>query len=290
MPENDKQVHWRVGTSGWSYPPRTGSGTWTGIFYPLKKIDELEFYARYFDTVEINSTFYRPCSPKTAEGWVNRTPSNFEFTVKVWQQFTHNRDPLLPSDLALFKDGINPIAATGKLGSLLFQFPTSFHCDDETRDRLRALLGAFADYPRAVELRHRSWDGHLDILEDSNAVPVFIDEPKFRDSTREKLHGREGLLYIRFHGRQAEKWWRHDHRDERYDYLYSREEIQTHAARLTKAVEVQAIEKAYVFFNNHPGGKAVVNAVMLREELGIPIAEPLPDSLVTAFPSVMGPQ
>jgi uncharacterized protein YecE (DUF72 family) len=219
---------------------------------------------------------------------VNRTPSNFEFTVKVWQQFTHTHDPLVPSELALFKDGIDPITASHKLGSLLFQFPASFHCDDATRDRLRAVLDAFAGYPIAVELRHRSWDGQLDILDDSGAVPVFIDEPKFRDSTRQKLHGREGILYIRFHGRQAEKWWRHDHRDERYDYLYSREEIRTHAAKLTTAVEAEAIQKAYVFFNNHPGGKAVVNAAMLRDELGIPIHEQLPASLVTAFPSVMG--
>jgi uncharacterized protein YecE (DUF72 family) len=286
LPENDNKPVWRIGTSGWSYPPRTGRGTWTGVFYPLKKIDELEFYSRYFNTVEINSTFYRPCSPKTAEGWARRTPANFEFTVKAWQQFTHTREALLPADIGIFKEGIAPLEEGGKLGSVLFQFPTSFHCDDETRDRLRFLLQEFEGYPKAVELRHRSWDEHLDILDESDAVPVFIDEPKFRDSTRQKLRGRDAILYVRFHGRLAEKWWRHEHRDERYDYLYSPKEIHTHAERLQTAAAEQSIQKAYVFFNNHPGAKAVVNAVMLRKELGLAAPEPLPDSLVKAFPGI----
>jgi uncharacterized protein YecE (DUF72 family) len=286
LPESDNTRVWRIGTSGWSYPTRSGRGTWTGVFYPLKKVDELQFYAAYFDTVEINSTFYRPCNPKTAEGWVHRTPEDFEFTVKVWQQFTHNREAILLSDIALFKEGIAPIAAAGKLASILFQFPTSFHCDDATRDRLRALLQHFENYPTAVELRHRSWDDHLDVLDELNAVPVFIDEPKFRDSTRQSLRGRGATLYVRFHGRQGEKWWHHEHRDERYDYLYSAKEIHTQAERLRTVVSQEAIQRAYIFFNNHPGAKAVVNAVMLKRELGVSLAEPLPESLVKAFPDI----
>lgn len=286
MPENvDKRI-WKIGTSGWSYPPRTGHGTWTGVFYPLKKVDELQFYSRYFDTVEINSTFYRPCSPKTAEGWVRRTSSNFEFTVKAWQQFTHTDEPLLASDIATFKEGIAPIDAGGKLASVLFQFPASFHCDDGTRDRLRALLHHFEEYPKAVELRHRSWDDNLDVLDESNAVPVFIDEPKFRTSTHQRPHGHAGILYMRFHGRQWEKWWHHEHRDERYDYLYSPKEIHDHAQRLQAVVEQQSIQRAYVFFNNHPGAKAVANAVMLRRELGVATTEPLPETLTKAFPDL----
>ena len=286
MPENDKTRIWRIGTSGWSYPPRSGSGSWTGIFYPLKKVDELEFYSRYFNTVEVNSTFYRPCSPQAAEGWVGRTPGEFEFTVKAWQQFTHNRDVILPEDIKTFKEGIAPIAVAGRLGCILFQFPASFHCDDGTRDRLRSLLDRFADFPKAVELRHRSWDDEVEILDDSNSVRAFIDEPKFRDSTRHLLTSRAGMLYVRFHGRQAQKWWHHEHRNERYDYLYSKEEIRAHANGLRTAASAQAIQKAYTFFNNHPNARAVVNAVMLRQELGIPVAEPLPDTLVNAYPSL----
>jgi uncharacterized protein YecE (DUF72 family) len=91
-------------------------------------------------------------------------------------------------------------------------------------------------------------------------------------------------LYVRFHGRQAEKWWHHEHRNERYDYLYSREEIRTHASRLRTVAAAQPIRKAYTFFNNHPDAKAVVNAAMLRAELGLPLSEQLPDSLINAYP------
>jgi uncharacterized protein YecE (DUF72 family) len=284
--ESDSHGIWRVGTSGWSYPPRSGSGTWTGVFYPLRKTDELQFYSRYFNTVEINSTFYRPCAPSTAAGWAQRTPSDFEFTVKAWQQFTHSRDEIAQADVDVFSEGLAPIADSGKLGCLLFQFPASFHCDDATRDRLRALMQLFDQYPKAVELRHRSWDDHMDVLDDSNAVPVFIDEPKFRDSTRQTLRAREGILYVRFHGRRAMKWWSHDHRDERYDYLYTKEEIHKHAGRLQTAASEHKVRKAYVFFNNHPGAKAVVNAVMLQGELGIAPGAPLPESLLEKFPEI----
>jgi uncharacterized protein YecE (DUF72 family) len=278
---------WRIGASGWSYPPRTGPGTWTGVFYPLKKTDELRFYSRYFNTVEVNSTFYHPCSPKSADGWVERTPEGFEFTVKAWQEFTHGKAPLVPADVRIFQEGIQPLADAGKLGILLFQFPASFHSDDLTRDRLRQLLGMFAEYSTAVEFRHRSWDDNLDVLEDTRSIPVFIDEPKFRDSTRQRLGSSSGILYTRFHGRQAEKWWHHEHRNERYDYLYTANEIRPHAERLKAAAAEQAIQKAYVFFNNHPGAKAVVNAVMLREELGIPVTEELPQTLTAAFPQIL---
>ena len=192
----------------------------------------------------------------------------------------------MPADVRIFKEGIDPLAAAGKLGSILFQFPASFHCDDGTRDRLRELLASFAEYSTAVELRHRSWDDNLEVLAETNTVPVFIDEPKFRDSTRQRLSSRRGFLYARFHGRQAEKWWHHEHRNERYDYLYSEDEIRPHAALLKSAAREQAIQKAYVFFNNHPGAKAVVNAVMLRRELGIPVTEELPPTLTAIFPQI----
>jgi len=190
----------------------------------------------------------------------------------------------LPEDVRIFKEGIAPLAVARKLGSILFQFPASFHCDDGTRDRLRELLGSFADYSTAVELRHRSWDDNLDVLEEADSIPVFIDEPKFRDSTRQRPGSRRGILYARFHGRQAEKWWHHEHRNERYDYLYTEDEIRPHAELLRKVATEQVIEKAYIFFNNHPGAKAIVNAVMLRRELGVPVPEELPATLKAIFP------
>src|SRR3954468_21289911 len=84
----------RIGTSGWNYP--SGKGTWNGVFYPpsrgrAKGFDELAFYAEHFDTVEVNSTFYGQPRPEVTRGWATRTPPGFEFSVKLYQKFTHPR-------------------------------------------------------------------------------------------------------------------------------------------------------------------------------------------------------
>jgi len=277
----------RIGTSGWSYPPNTGPGSWTGIFYPLSKTDELKFYSRFFNTVEVNSTFYRPCAPKTAENWVKRTPPEFEFTVKVWQQFTHNKGDWSAEDMAVFKEGIRPLVEANKLGCLLFQFPASFKHSAEDQDKLRVLLDLFPDCFKAVELRHRSWDDALPVLASLNAVPVFIDEPKFKDSIRQDFESIGGpIFYLRLHGRRFEKWWRHEHRNERYDYLYKPEELQPYTIRLKSVLENKDIQRAYIFFNNHPGAKAVANAVMMRAQLDIPVKAELPATLIEKFPEL----
>ena len=277
----------RIGSSGWSYPPNTGPGTWTGIFYPFAKIDDLKFYSRYFNTVEINSTFYRPCTPKTAEGWARRTPDDFEFTIKAWQQFTHKKGLWNPSEAEEFKSGIHPLMEAEKLGCILFQFPASFRHTPENMDQLKLLLEQFAEFPKAVELRHQSWEDIVPTLEQFNAVPAFIDEPKFRDSIRQDIETAPGrLLYLRLHGRNFEKWWKHEHRNERYDYLYKPEELRPYALRLKSIVENKNIQRAYVFFNNHPGGKAIANAVMMRAELGIPVTAELPEPFLEAFPEL----
>ena len=280
----------RIGTSGWSYPPGAGPGSWTGVFYPLSKIDELKFYSRYFNAVEINSTFYRPCSPKTAESWARRTPDDFEFTVKAWQQFTHKKGLWTPSETEEFRSGILPLVEAGKLGCVLFQFPASFRHTPETLDQLKSLLELFGDYPKAVELRHRSWGDALPTLQALDAAPAFIDEPKFKDSIRQDFEATAGrLVYLRFHGRKFEKWWRHEHRNERYDYLYKPEELEPYAVRLKSVLENKDIQRAYVFFNNHPGAKAVANAVMLRAAMDIPVKTELPERLVEIYPELREP-
>ena len=155
----------RIGTSGWNYP--TGKGTWNGIFYPLPEdrergFDELRFYSERFNTVEVNSTFYGQPRANAALGWAKRTPPGFEFAVKLYQKFTHpnmavDPGPVTQADVDAFKGGIDPLAAAGKLGPLLIQFPASFQRSPESVDYLTWLLKTFAGYPAAVELRHRSW-------------------------------------------------------------------------------------------------------------------------------------
>ena len=257
------------------------------MFYPLVKTDELKFYSRYFNVVEINSTFYRPCNPKTAESWAKRTPDDFEFTVKVWRQFTHNKDDWTSGEAEEFRSGILPLAEAQKLGCLLFQFPASFRHTPETMDRLKALCSLFEEYPKAVELRHRSWSDVLPTLESIGAIPAFIDEPKFKDSIRQDIASPEArLLYLRFHGRKFEKWWRHEHRNERYDYLYTAEELQPYVVRVKSILENKDIQRVYILFNNHPGAKAVANAVMMRAHLDIPVKAELPDKFMATFPEL----
>src|SRR6185369_11025584 len=176
---------WRIGTSGWSYPPSSGPGSWTGVFDPFSRTDELKFYSKYFNAVEINSTFYRPCAPKTAESWAKRTPADFEFTVKAWQQFTHKKGEWTREEVEEFKQGILPLVDADKLGCILFQFPASFKYTPEDHDRLKSLLDLFEELPKAVELRHTSWDERVPEWASLNAVPAFIDEPKFKDSIRQ---------------------------------------------------------------------------------------------------------
>ncbi len=162
----------RIGTSGYSYPGSPPKG-WHGLFYPNKKgkgFNELGYYTSFFDAAEINTTFYRPPTPEMAEAWVRETPPEFEFAIKVWQKFTHpmrlgeaagetKRDWEAPgeADVEVFKRSIGALADSGKLGILLFQYPAGFHYTKKNLAKLQWTLRAFQGYPKAVELRHRSW-------------------------------------------------------------------------------------------------------------------------------------
>lgn len=282
-----------VGTSGWSYP--TGEGRWDGVFYPKgKDVDHLEYYARYFNTVEINSSFYRPIFPNVAKSWVKKTPKGFRFTAKLYQKFTHPKmfeeatgkeAELNVEDFDTFRAGLEPLAEAGKLGALLAQFPASFKRDEESITHLEDLIRRFEEYPLAVELRHRSWSDDPDtfkLLESYGVSWCIIDEPKFRTSIGEvPLIGKVG--YFRFHGRNAKEWWRGD-RETRYNYLYSEPELKTLAGEVEGVAERTA--DAYVFYNNHFGAKSVVNALQMRLEFQQPVPKDLPESLLERYPEL----
>ena len=287
----------RIGTSGWNYPA-PGYGPWTGIFYPYKhgqkipgttqKFDELAYYAEHFDTVEVNNTFYRSPAAKTAESWAARTPRGFEFSLKLFQDFTHKRD-VMKKDVDVFKSGIDPLADADKLGVLLCQFPASFKRDDTSVEYLTWLLKTFKDHRAAVELRHRSWSDEfgktIELLNEHHAAFVQIDEPKFKTSIRQnQLPNITSFYYLRAHGRNWKKWWHHEHRDERYDYLYSAPEIQEFAETL-KAVE-KIVPKSYAYMNNHANAQAVINAVQLKDFLGEPIKKDFIPELVNRYPQL----
>lgn len=262
-----------VGTSGWHYP--SDKGTWNGPFYPKPRprgFDELRFYADRFDTVEVNATFYRQPDAGMSRKWLDRTPNAFLFSLKLYQKFTHPEmfvkrpgagawDVTL-GDIDEFRAGLDPIASAGRLGALLIQFPSSFHNEPATQEYLRWLNDAFRDYPRAVELRHESWRDST-VAEESGAALVKQDEP----FSPIDLHSRPGpLVYIRMHGRNKANWWEHEHPEDRYNYLYSAEELEP-IADFVK--EEAALEKrVLVYFNNHFSAKAVANADILKNQIG----------------------
>ena len=307
----------RVGTSGWNYP--TGRGTWNGVFYPptrgrSKEFDELAFYAEHFDTVEVNSTFYGQPKASVTRSWVERTPDNFEFAVKLYQKFTHPkmyegvlrrslhapdghdeavRELLAPTavDLDEFRRGIEPLASSGKLGPVLAQFPPSFKNSPLTRDYLSLLLAALRDYPVAVELRHATWSDAfgetLDLLNATNAAWVQIDEPKFRFSIRQNwLPNVKGFYYVRLHGRNAAQWWTHEKAEDRYNYLYTAGELQEFTGTADAARRL--VKKAYLYTNNHFSAKSVANAAMIKQQLGEPIAGEYPPAFAAQFPDLAG--
>ena len=297
--------NFKIGTSGYSYPGDPPKG-WYGVFYPetrSKNLNELEYYSQFFDTVEINSTFYRPPSPAMSKAWAKKTPANFEFAVKVWQKFTHPKkigegvrgaeekwEPAAQGDVDLFRTGIDPLVESRKLGILLLQYPPGFHCIEENIERLRWALKAFRDYPKVVELRHRSWSDRSreikGLLEELGAGWAVIDEPKFASSVRQEFEPVGNIFYFRAHGRNVAKWWQHGEPWERYDYLYSQEQIHFFGDKIREVVKNFPGSKVYVFFNNHARGQAVANGIMLRHEMGMPIKTAPISALARAFPQI----
>ncbi len=269
-----------IGTSGWSYPK--GKGTWKGHFYPAGKIDELEYYGRFFDTVEINSSFYRPPNPDYVHNWVRKTPAGFLFTVKLWQKFTHPKmfkeatgeeAAISSEDVDQFKHSIEPLAQAGKLGALLAQFPPSFKNDGHGRQILAAVIGTFGQYRLAVELRHRSWsddENTARLLRDGNVAWVQIDEPQFESSIARELPVTSDIAYFRFHGRNKETWWQGDS-ETRYKYLYSPEEISELSDRVQSAAGRSKL--LFAFFNNHWQGYAPRNAVDMKRRFKLHLTE-----------------
>lgn len=258
----------------------------------------------------MNSTFYGQPRADVSRGWAERTPDDFEFAVKLYQKFTHpkmyearvvNGLPegargetdaiqslvdVSAADLDEFRRGIDPLASAGKLGVLLAQFPPSFKDSPASHEYVQRLLRAFHDYPVAVELRHKSWSDRigdtLAMLNAFRAAWVQIDEPKFQFSIRQNyLPNVEGFYYMRLHGRNAAQWWKHDKSEDRYNYLYSGDELKEFAETANAAKRL--VKKLYLYTNNHFSAKSVANANMIKEQLGEPIEGEYPPAFVETF-------
>lgn len=260
-----------VGTAGYSYKD------WKGVFYPEKLPDKemLGFYAQHFPFTEVNTTFYRMPNAFMLANMAAKTPPGFRFFIKAFQGLTHQRDPgLFPEFVA----ALAPLVSEGRLAGVLAQFPNSFRNRPENREylgQLREALGA--DVPVVAEFRHREWvedESTFDLLAELDLSFVCVDEPQFKSLVPPLVRATAEPAYVRFHGRNYQKWWHHDHPDERYDYLYTEDELQDWVPRIQTLQN--SVSTVYVSMNNHRRGQAVINGRMLRDllERSLPGAVP----------------
>jgi uncharacterized protein YecE (DUF72 family) len=274
----------RVGPAGWSYPD------WAGYVYPSRRakgFHEATYLAEFFDMIEINTSFYQPLRPDHAAQWIDRVSANphFVFTAKLWQRFTHDirstTSGASTADERPVRAGFDVLRAANKLGAVLLQFPFSFHRTTETEVYLAAVLKRFADYPLVVEVRHGSWDSRetLDLLRTSGASFCNIDQPIIGRSLAPSAQATSPVGYVRLHGRRYDTWFSDDATipaHERYNYLYTAEELAPWVTRVRKITE--RARETFVVTNNHFQGKSVVNALQLISILKgskVKVPEPL---------------
>ncbi|MGA9473994.1 MAG: DUF72 domain-containing protein [Terriglobales bacterium] len=291
----------RVGTAGWSYKD------WDGILYPpevtRKKIHPVEYLARFFDVIEINTSFYGHIRPELGRLWCRKAKgvnSNFVFTAKLHRSFTHSplavMEPtsaasIRPNDKdeRLAREGLESLASENMLGALLIQFPVSFKNTGLNREYLDQLLRQFIEYPRVVEVRHESWNQPETLAQflRHNVGFCNIDQPLLGRSLAPTEHVTSNLGYVRLHGRNYEHWFESgsdtDSRDDRYNYLYKPAEIEKWKDKI-EIIAKKALS-TFVIANNHYQAKAPVNALELRHLLeGKKVRAP--ETLVRHYPEL----
>jgi len=286
-----------IGTAGFSYKD------WEGTVYPkdLKrlKIHPLEYLAQFFGCCEINTSFYGHIRPETGKHWaamVSAVNPRFLFTAKLNQAFTHS--PLaavqptsaetlrpLPEDETLAKAGLDSLATAGRLGALLIQFPISFKNTPENQTYLNKLLKRFSEYPRVLEIRHSTWNVPNFFVQLAQQGVGFanIDQPLLGKALRPTDYVTSHVGYVRLHGRNYKDWFDSEQRTDRYNYLYTRKELEGWAERV-KTVS-KSTEKTFVITNNHPDGKAAVSALEIAHLLtGEKVKSP--ETLVEKYPQL----
>ena len=291
----------RVGTAGWSYKD------WDGILYPpevtRKKIHPVEYMARFFDVIEINTSFYGHIRPELGQFWCRKAVAvnpNFLFTAKLHRSFTHSplavMEPtsaasIRPNDKdeRLAREGLESLASENMLGALLIQFPVSFKNTGLNREYLDELLRQFIEYPRVVEVRHESWNQPETLAQflRHNVGFCNIDQPVLGRSLAPTEHVTSNLGYVRLHGRNYEHWFESgsdtDSRDDRYNYLYKPAELEKWKDKI-EIIAKKALS-TFVIANNHYQAKAPVNALALRHLLEGKKVQ-APETLVKHYPEL----
>jgi len=248
-----------LGTSGFSY------NDWVGSFYPkgMSRRDWLVHYAREFNALELNSTYYALPKLSILEAMIHKTGEGFLFSVKANQEMTHQLQP----DSMVFKAFVNmlqPFIDAGKLGCVLAQFPFSFYASRQNVSYLSLFREWLKDIPLVVEFRNAQWlkPEVFDWLRKQDLGFCCVDEPQLPKLLPPVAEVTSNIAYVRFHGRNAAKWWQHEHAYERYDYTYSAGELKEWLPRIIKLNGLA--EKTFVFANNHWRGQSVSTIRQLR--------------------------
>jgi len=277
----------RVGPAGWSYTD------WEGRVYPAHKppgFHALPFLARYFEGIEIDSSFYAMPRKENAQRWAALVAPHpkFRFWMKLHRDFTHSAHEGTEVELEArgraFRAGIEPLVRARKLEALLAQFPVTFlHGKNEVR-RLGRLRALFDPLPLVLEVRHSSWftPPAVDTVRGLGYSLAHIDLPPAWNHPPD-WHAATGPIgYLRLHGRNAAQWFREGaERDDRYDYLYGPAELEALARRATRIAAEH--DTTAVVTNNHFSGQAVANALELMHLLrGEPV--PGPSEIVESYP------
>jgi len=251
-----------VGCSGYSYDD------WRGAFYPpdLPKTKFLQFYAQHFNAVEVNYTYYRMPAARTLDAMAKNSGGKLQFAIKLHASMTHERTARV-EDYRAFREACRPLAEQERLGALLAQFPYSFHDLPANRDYLRRLRDCLPEENLVLEMRNARWikQSTFELLSELKYGWCNVDEPPLQGLLPPTAVATSETGYVRFHGRNAAKWFHHQRPEERYDYLYAEEELREWAPRLRTLRD--RTQRTFVFTNNHFEAKAVKNALMIVELL-----------------------
>jgi uncharacterized protein YecE (DUF72 family) len=267
------------------------------MFYPVSRPRDfrlLGFYSRFFNTVEVNASFYNVgFTAGNARQWLSDVSENpgFTFTVKLFRGLTHTLDATA-ADVRSIHEFLEPLREAKKLGGVLLQFPFRFvNCRDNRR--YVGLLGRiFRRYNVFLEVRHGSWNqrGMADFVMEQGMCPVNIDLPKLPNFMPLTWYANNGVAYFRMMGRNGAAW-NHPEQGDRYTYNYSTEELE-HLVRLIEIV-ARSVRRVYVVFHNDAKGHSLLNGFTLRnllERRGVVtsgfIPAGMPDRTARVFPQL----
>ena len=281
-----------IGTAGWSYKD------WVPVFYPKNQtsgFDWLQFYANYFNCVEVNATYYAYLDPRIINGWLQKIEGieDFLFTLKLHQDFTHKKN-FDNQKIKSMVFNLDILSRAERLGGLLIQFPYSYSFSDSSAVYLNRLKDIFQNYNLFIEVRHKSWLNNkaLELFNDLNLTFCIIDQPQIGEAVPFEPIVTSDKIYIRFHGRNIEGWKKsinnfgkkqtYEEKSERYKYLYSPGELIEIEQKIRSVKE--NVKEVYIIMNNHPKGDGVVNAFELIHLLNEKTKINIPKTLVKSFP------